>query len=171
MIIVSLWEMNVLCVLWRDVCLSFQPSEQKLDKRIGFLKLDQVAKPEAEKVQMLVNGIFAAFPVTCDLIMINLSFSIIDDLWVFQTWTLVRPEVGEETALFLVLTSANFSYWTALLSQVCAVGAFGNIFNQSYLTSMSRREVQTVQDAYGSCSSSEIKNYHLVTVMHESDCV
>lgn len=92
------------------MCLSFQPSEQKLDKRFGFLQLDQVAKPEAEKVQMLVNGIFAAFPVTCDLIMINLSFSIIDDLWVFQTWTLVRPEVGEETALFLVLTSANFSY-------------------------------------------------------------
>lgn len=59
---------------------------------------------------MLVNVIFAAFPVTCDLITINLSFSIIDDLWVFQTWTLVSAEVEEETALFLVLTSANFSY-------------------------------------------------------------
>lgn len=92
------------------MCLSFQPSERKLDKKFGFLKLYQVPKPEAEKVQMLVNGIFAAFPVTCDLIVTNLSFSIIDDLWVFQTWTLVSAEAEEETVLFLVLTSANFSY-------------------------------------------------------------
>lgn len=92
------------------MCLSFQPSERKLDKNFGSLKLYQVPKPEAEKVQMLVNGIFAAFPVTCDLIVTNLSFSIIDDLWVFQTWTLVSAEAEEETVLFLVLTSANFSY-------------------------------------------------------------
>lgn len=94
-----------LCLLKRCV-FEFSTLRTEIGQKVWLFE----AKPEAEKVQMLVNGIFAAFPVTCDLIVTNLSFSIIDDLWVFQTWTLVSAEAEEETVLFLVLTSANFSY-------------------------------------------------------------